>query len=115
MGCHHAYSRKGVPRVDQRRERSGPNEIADVPAFAAIPGPGPLAGRNKRTGSIRKEDFGASVLVHITEDVIPAIAIAKSEGVLVRLYHGGRPHSDLWQEADERTIISQTLIDSIRR
>ena len=56
-----------------------------------------------------------AVLVAGDADFVPAVAAAKSEGVLVRLYHGEHPHMDLWREADERTQFTQSLIDSIRR
>ena len=46
-------------------------------------------------------------------DFIPAVIAAKSEGVVIKLFHGERPHSDLWREADERTQITQSFIDSI--
>ena len=46
-------------------------------------------------------------------DFIPAVEAAKSEGVLIRLFHGRNPHSDLWTAADERVRFSQELIDSI--
>ena len=62
-----------------------------------------------------KQAIQEAVLVAGDSDFIPAITAAKSEGVLVRLFHGTRPHSDLWQEADERAQFTQALIDSVRR
>ena len=47
-------------------------------------------------------------------DFIPAVEAAKSEGVLIRLFHGQSVHSDLWTVADERVQFSQEFIDSIR-
>ena len=47
-------------------------------------------------------------------DFIPAVEAAKSEGVLIRLFHGQSVHSDLWTAADERLQFSQEFIDSIR-
>jgi len=47
-------------------------------------------------------------------DFIPAVEAAKSEGVLIRLFHGQSVHSDLWTVADERVRFSQEFIDSIR-
>ena len=47
-------------------------------------------------------------------DFIPAVEAAKSEGVLIRLFHGQSVHSDLWTAADERVQFSQEFIDSIR-
>ena len=46
-------------------------------------------------------------------DFIPAVEAAKSEGVLIRLFHGQSVHSDLWTAADERVQFSQEFIDSI--
>ena len=62
-----------------------------------------------------KQAIQEAIIVAGDSDFIPAVTIAKAEGVLVRLYHGARPHSDLWQEADERIRFNQTLIDSVRR
>ena len=46
-------------------------------------------------------------------DFIPAVAAAKSEGVLVRLYHGRNCHNDLLRNADERIRLNQDMIDSL--
>lgn len=62
-----------------------------------------------------KQAIQEAILVAGDSDFIPAVIAAKSEGVLIRLYHGVRPHSDLWQEADERIQITQTLVNSVRR
>ena len=62
-----------------------------------------------------KQAIQEAVLVAGDSDFIPAVTTAKSEGVLVRLFHGDHPHSDLWQEADERIQFSQSFIDSVRR
>ena len=62
-----------------------------------------------------KQAIQEAILVAGDSDFIPAVIAAKSEGVLVRLFHGDRPHSDLWQEADERIQLTQSLIDSVRR
>ena len=56
-----------------------------------------------------------AILLAGDSDLIPAVAAAKSEGVVIRLFHGQRPHNDLWQEADERTRITQDFVDSILR
>ena len=62
-----------------------------------------------------KQAIQEAVLVAGDSDFIPAIMAAKSEGVLVRLFHGASPHSELWQEADERTQLTEDFIGSIRR
>ena len=60
-----------------------------------------------------RQTIQEAVLLAGDSDFIPAVTAAKAEGVLVRLFHGERPHSDLWQEADERTQITQDFADSI--
>ncbi len=46
-------------------------------------------------------------------DFLPAIDAAKPEGVVIHLFHGERPHTDLVARCDERTRIDQSFIDSI--
>ena len=60
-----------------------------------------------------KQSIQEAVLIAGDSDFIPAISVAKAEGVLVRLYHGANPHTDLWREADERIPITKHLIDSV--
>jgi len=60
-----------------------------------------------------KTQIQQAILLAGDSDFIPAVTAAKSEGVLVRLYHGARPHTDLWQEVDDRVRIDQDLIDSV--
>lgn len=60
-----------------------------------------------------KQVIQDAVLVAGDSDFIPAITAAKSEGVLIRLFHGQRPHSDLWQEADERIQFTQGFVDAV--
>lgn len=60
-----------------------------------------------------KQTIQEAILLAGDSDFIPAVTAAKSEGVMIRLFHGQRPHSDLWQEADERTQITQDFIDSV--
>ena len=43
-----------------------------------------------------------AILVAGDSDFIPAISAAQSEAVVVRLFHGSKPHSDLLREVDER-------------
>jgi len=65
-----------------------------------------LAGKNQITHA---------VLLAGDSDFIPAIVAAKSEGVLVRLYHGKSFHKDLWDCVDEREPITQMFIDAVKR
>ena len=62
-----------------------------------------------------KKTIQEAILVAGDSDFIPAVIAANQEGVLVRLYHGARPHNDLWQECDERHPISHQLIDAVHR
>ena len=55
-----------------------------------------------------------AILIAGDSDFIPAIAAAKSDGVVVKLYHGRNPHSELLEEVDEHYQINQSLIDSVR-
>ncbi len=51
-------------------------------------------------------------------DFIPAIQIAKNEGVIVELWHGSRamaPHRELWDGVDKRIEVTQAFINSILR
>jgi uncharacterized LabA/DUF88 family protein len=46
-------------------------------------------------------------------DLIPAVVAAKSQGVVVHLFHGPSYHKDLWDHADERTVITLDFIRAI--
>lgn len=56
-----------------------------------------------------------AVLLAGDSDFVPAVAVAKAEGVLVRLYHGASCHIDLLREVDERVQLNQAFIDSVLR
>ena len=60
-----------------------------------------------------KGQIQQAILLAGDSDFIPAVTVAKAEGVLVRLFHGNSCHSDLWQEVDERIKFDQTFIDSV--
>ena len=62
-----------------------------------------------------KQVIQEAVLLAGDSDFIPAIAAAKSEGVMVRLFHGQSAHTDLRQEADERVPITQDFIRRVLR
>ena len=47
-------------------------------------------------------------------DFIPALEVAKQEGVTIWLLHGPSYHEALWNIADERVLITGDLIDRIR-
>ena len=61
-----------------------------------------------------KGHIGRAIVVAGDSDFVPAISVAKSEGVVVSLYHGQSCHDDLRQAADESIRINQALIDSVR-
>lgn len=47
-------------------------------------------------------------------DFLPAIEVAKAEGVVVHLYHGASPHRDLLSKCDERIPLDSTFMASVR-
>lgn len=51
------------------------------------------------------------VLVAGDADYVPALGVAKSEGVSAWLLHGKRPHNELWNIADERIQITQDFLN----
>ena len=60
-----------------------------------------------------KQRIHRAILVTGDSDFLPAIRAAKNEGVLIHLYHGTgpqQPHRDLWEEADDRTVITPDLL-----
>lgn len=64
-----------------------------------------LAGKNQITHAI---------LLAGDSDFLPAVIAAKSEGVLVHLYHGPTYHKDLWDQCDERTLMTEALVRRVR-
>lgn len=54
-------------------------------------------------------------LVTGDSDLVPAVEVAKREGVSVLVYHGRTYHQELWSMADRRVQITQELIERIRR
>lgn len=55
-----------------------------------------------------------AIIVAGDSDFVPAIKVARDEGVSVWLLHGQRPHSELWKTSDERIQITAELIDKVR-
>jgi len=65
-----------------------------------------------------KRAISDAILVTGDSDLLPAIACAKDEGVLVRLPHGCDPkhyHRELWDNCDDRCEITPDLISRILR
>jgi uncharacterized LabA/DUF88 family protein len=62
-----------------------------------------------------KRSIGTAILVAGDSDFLPAVEVAREEGVLVHLFHFGRPHRELWDACDERTEIAQDIVSRLRR
>ena len=61
-----------------------------------------------------KQQISHAALIAGDSDFIPAIAVAKNEGVLIHLYHGSTPHRKLIEVADERTQITPAFLSDVR-
>lgn len=61
-----------------------------------------------------KHQITDAALLAGDSDFLPAVEAAKPEGVVVHLFHGSSPHRDLVSHCDERTLIDQAFVDSIR-
>lgn len=60
-----------------------------------------------------KQRIERAILITGDSDFLPAVRAAKNEGVLIHLYHGSgpqQPHRDLWEEADDRTLLTPDLL-----
>ncbi len=65
-----------------------------------------------------RAQIGKAIIIAGDSDFLPAVTVAKDNGVLIHLYHGGPknpPHRDLFEACDERTRITQDLLDRIRK
>ncbi len=60
-----------------------------------------------------KGKIGHIALLAGDSDYVPAIKLAKEDGVDIFLFHGNSYHNELWQNSDVRIKIDQTFIDSI--
>lgn len=56
-----------------------------------------------------KQRIGRAALITGDSDLLPAVEIARNEGVLVHLYHGQQYHNELWDACDERTPIDMLV------
>jgi len=64
-----------------------------------------------------KHQIGHAAIISGDADLIPAVEVAKQEGVCVWLFHGPE-HTyarELWDVADERVALTQPFMDSIAR
>jgi uncharacterized LabA/DUF88 family protein len=62
-----------------------------------------------------KRQITDAVLLAGDSDFLPAIEVAKAEGVVIHLYHGAAPHNDLRDCCDERTRVDQAFVDAIQQ
>lgn len=64
-----------------------------------------------------KRQITEAALIAGDSDLLPAVEVAKQEGVLIKLYHGNinRPHTDLYNSVDERFCFDKEFIESIKR
>jgi len=60
-----------------------------------------------------KQQISHAVVIAGDSDLIPALGVAKNEGVLIHLYHGSAPHRKLIEIADERTQITPAFLSDI--
>lgn len=61
-----------------------------------------------------KHQISHAALIAGDSDLIPAVNVAKNEGVLIHLYHGAEPHQKLIQCADERTHLTPEFLNDVR-
>lgn len=60
-----------------------------------------------------KQQISHAVVIAGDSDLIPALTVAKNEGVLIHLYHGSAPHRKLVEVADERTRITTEFLSNV--
>jgi uncharacterized LabA/DUF88 family protein len=126
----------GVPTPDERRrQRAFDNYIhtlATMPRFDVRLGT--TVRRTDSTGTVRYEQKRVDLLlgidmvrlaskgrvseIHLVagdSDFVPAVEVAKEEGVVCVLHHGRDPHRELMRAADECRRIDGRLLESVRR
>ncbi len=65
-----------------------------------------------------KQQIQRAILIAGDSDFLPAVSVAKDEGVSVQLIHSPdmkRVHRDLWDHVDDRLRIDSALIDRIKK
>ena len=135
---YHSLPYQGTPPTAEQQarysgRRSFFNALERLPRYTVRLGRVAHVGRSRRGGPIfeqkqvdillgidlvllaAKHLIQEAILVTGDSDFIPAVAVAKAEGVLVRLYHGVNPHNSLWQEADERVQFTPEFINALQR
>ena len=64
-----------------------------------------------------KQQIQRAVLVAGDSDFLPAVTVAKDEGVQIQVIHSPdirQIHRELWDAADERAVMDGTLIAKVR-
>ncbi len=62
-----------------------------------------------------KRTITHAVLVAGDSDFLPAVEVAKQEGIAVWLFHGLTPARELWLAADERSELDQDFMNRVAR
>ncbi len=60
-----------------------------------------------------KRMISHAILITGDSDFLPAVEVARKEGVFVHLYHGSgecAPHRELWENCDERTVLTKEFV-----
>ena len=60
-----------------------------------------------------KQQISHAIVIAGDSDLIPALCVAKNEGVLIHLFHGSAPHRKLVEVSDERTQITKEFLADI--
>jgi uncharacterized LabA/DUF88 family protein len=60
-----------------------------------------------------KSSITHAAIVAGDSDFVPAIRIARDEGISTWLFHGQRIHNTLWNIADERIKVTQEIINQV--
>lgn len=59
-----------------------------------------------------KQRISHAALFTGDSDFLPAIEVAKREGVIINLFHGGKPHAELVAQADAHWELTRGVADS---
>jgi len=106
-----------IPRFVVRKGKLAKRETADGSPYYVQKGIDVLLATDLVLLSV-KQSIAHAVILAGDSDYLPAIEIAKNEGVHITLVHGpeGTYHKhDLWQHADERILLTEKAVGTIRR
>ncbi len=131
----HCLPHKGNPPTQEENERFAKRQqfyeyLRGLPRWEVRMGY--LAKRSESNGKVIYEQKQVDMLLGLTavhlsaksqishigilagdSDYIPAIRMAKDDGVDIFLFHGQAPHNELVKAADVRIRIDQSFIDSV--